>query len=170
MSEQTTTRRPVDLMRRAFEAIAAKDLDELATVWDERSVDRFVALQKDVVGESDLREFFRELFAAVEDLRFDIEALHDVDDTTAVGQWRLTGRFSGGPFQGIDPTGRQVDLRGIDVMRFEDGILRHNDVYYDGLAFARQIGLLPAADSPVDRAMMSGFNALTRAKGLLARR
>jgi ketosteroid isomerase-like protein len=35
-----------------------------------------------------------------------------------------------------------------------------NSIYYDGAAFARQIGMLPALGSPVDRTLM--FNLRTR--------
>lgn len=160
----TEPRRAAELMREAFDAIAAKDLDRLAEVWDERTTDNFIALGSEVTGRDDLRAFFAETFTALPDLEFSTEAIHDVDEHTAVGQWRLRGTFSGGPFQGIEPTGKPIDLRGIDVMRFEGGVLRHNDVYYDGLAFARQVGLLPPADSTADRAMLAGFNALTKAK------
>jgi steroid delta-isomerase-like uncharacterized protein len=166
----TGTTRASQLMREAFEAIDARDLDRLASLWDDRSTDDFIALGTIVTGETALRGFFGELFAAVPDLQMTVEAIHDVDERTAVGQWRMEGHFTGGPFQGIEPTGRHVDLRGIDVMRFEDGKLRHNDVYYDGLSFARQIGLLPAADSRADRAMLVGFNALSRAKDAVRER
>lgn len=87
-----------------------------------------------------------------------------------MGQWRLEGDFTSAPFQGIEPTGRHVDVRGIDVMRFEGDKLRHNDVYYDGLSFARQIGLLPAADSRADRAMIAGFNLISRARDAVRER
>lgn len=160
----TGTTRAAQLMREAFDAITAKDLDRLAALWDERSTDDFVALGTIVTGETALRGFFGELFDAMPDLHMTLESVHDVDEHIAVGQWRLEGDFTGGPFQGIEPTGRHVELRGIDVMRFEDGKLRHNDVYYDGLSFTRQIGLLPAAESRADRAMLTGFNALTRAR------
>lgn len=156
------------LMRVAFEAIDARDLEALATLWDDHTVDVFLALQREVVGERDLRDFFTEMFTAVPDLAFTTEEIHEVDETIAVGQWHLVGTFSGGPFQGIEPTGRPLDLRGIDVMRFEGGVLRRNDVYFDGLAFARQVGLLPAAGSPADRAMMSAFNGLTGARRSVA--
>lgn len=163
-SSDSTQQRASELMREAFQAIDARDLDRLAAVWDDQTTDVFLALGIEITGVAGLRAFFAELFAAVPDLRFTTEAIHDVDGTTAVGQWRIQGTFTGGPFQGIEPTGKPVDLRGVDVMRFEDGILRHNDVYYDGLTFARQVGLLPAADSAADRAMLAGFNALTKAK------
>lgn len=160
----TATTRASQLMREAFAALDAKDLDRLATIWDERSTDDFIALGTVVTGEVALRGFFGELFTAFPDLQMTVEDIHDVDERTAVGQWRMVGHFTGGPFGGIEPTGRRVELRGIDVMRFEGNKLRHNDVYYDGLSFARQIGLLPRADSGADRAMVAGFNALNRAK------
>jgi hypothetical protein len=55
-------------------------------------------------------------------------------------------------------------------MEFKDGLLIHNTVHYDGLAFARQIGLLPAAGTGADRAIMSGFNALTNLKVRIRRK
>ena len=42
-----------------------------------------------------------------------------------------------------------------------DGKLRQNTIYYDGLSFARQIGLLPTEGTIADKAIMSGFNAKT---------
>jgi steroid delta-isomerase-like uncharacterized protein len=160
----TDVREAADLMRASFAAVAARDVEALATLWDDQSVDAFVALGIEAQGEAQLREFFTEFFAAVPDLEFEVEEVHPVDAHTAVGQWHLRGTFSGGPFQGIEPTGRPVDLRGVDVMRFADGKLRRNDVYYDGLSFARQIGLLPGAGSPGDRAITEAFNGLTRAR------
>lgn len=166
----TGTTRASQLMRAAFDAIDAKDLDRLAAIWDERSTDDFIALGTIVSGRTALRAFFDELFTAFPDLRMTVEDIHDVDERTAVGQWRMEGHFTGGPYAGIEPTGRRVEARGIDVMRFEDGKLRHNDVYYDGLSFARQIGLLPAADSRADKAMLAGFNMLSRLKAKVRER
>ncbi|MGA7688534.1 MAG: ester cyclase [Jiangellales bacterium] len=106
--------------------------------------------------------FFAELFAAVPDFRIDVLNVTAEGDT-AVVQWHATGTFTGGPFQGIHATGRSVDLRGCDVMRFDGGLLKHNAIYYDGLAFARQIGLLPTEGSSADRALQAVFNARTDA-------
>ena len=163
MTTQSTST-AATLMGRAFDAIAARDLERLAEVWDDHSTDVFIALDLTVTGEPDLRLFFGQLFAALPDLEFVTEDVHAVSDDVAVGQWRMSGTFSGGAFQGIEPTGKHLELRGIDVMRFEGDVLRHNDVYYDGLSFARQIGMLPTANSAGDRAMMSAFNAATKAR------
>ena len=66
---------------------------------------------------------------------------------------------------GIEPTGTRIDLPGVDVLRFDpEGRVTENVVYYDGAAFARQIGMLPRRDSAADRAMLHAFNATTKAK------
>lgn len=169
MTSQPIGPRADDLMAKAFEAMAARDVDRLAELWDEHTTDVIVALQLEIVGEHELRGFFDELFTALPDLLFIAEAIHEVDANTAVGQWHLAGTFSGGPFQGVEPTGRRVAVRGVDVMRFENGILRRSDVYYDGLSFARQIGLLPAAGSLADRGMTAAFNARLKARRVFGR-
>ncbi len=156
------------LMKESFAAIAAKDLEGLQACWHDDIVDDFVVLGP-IEGKDDLTAFFAQMFAAVPDLEFTTERIMPIDATTAVGEWTLRGTLSGGPFQGIEPSGRRVSLRGIDVMKFEDGLLVHNTIYYDGLAFARQIGMLPTEGSKTDRAMMASFNAMTKVRNQLRR-
>lgn len=99
-------------------------------------------------GREALRDVFDELFTAVPDSAFEVEAIHDVDHDTAIGQWHLTGTFDGGRFEGIEPTGSRLDFRGIDVLAFEDRaaageigegrLLTHNAIYYDGLTTVKR--------------------------------
>jgi steroid delta-isomerase-like uncharacterized protein len=152
----------------SFAAINARDLKTLRAYWHDDIVEDFVVLGP-TKGKHDVEAFFAELFAAVPDLEFTTERIMSIDATTAVGEWALRGTLSGGPFQGVEPNGSEVSLRGIDVMKFENGLLVHNTIYYDGLAFVRQIGMLPAAGSRTDRAMMASFNAMTKVKDRLRR-
>lgn len=172
MSIQTppAATRPSALLREAFTAVGSRDLERLVALFDEATVVEFLALGETVHGRTALRGFFGELFTALPDLEVDVEAIDDLDEVTAVGRWRITGTLTGGPFRGIEPTGRPLDVRGVDVMRFEGPVLRHNTVYFDGLSFARQLGLLPAADSAADRAMLAAFNALTRVRTAIGTR
>lgn len=160
--------RAAELMRTAFEGLAARDPDRVTAISDEQTYNDFVVLGP-VVGKTNIRAFFVELFAAVPDLQFEVVRILDAGENTAIGEWRIRGTFSGGSFQGIDPTGRAVDLRGVDIMEFEHSTLRRNTIFYDGLSFARQIGLLPSEGSRVDRAMMAGFNGVTRLKRVARR-
>lgn len=160
---------PATLMNEALGAISAMDLDALSATHHEDVVEDFVVLGE-FRGRDTVRAFFSEMFAAVPDLDFRIERVMGVDDRIAVGQWTLTGTFTGGPFQGIQPTGKKLALRGVDIMEFEDDLLIHNTIYYDGLRFARQIGLLPNEGTTGDRAIMRGFNALTNVKARIRRK
>ncbi len=156
---------PGQLVRESFESIFdRRDVDAVRPLWTESSVDHFLALGIDARGPEQLAAFFRELLAAIPDLDMTIENIVE-DDRHGIVQWSVTGTFDGGPFQGIEPTGKRITLRGCDVFRFtEDGMLDENTIYYDGAEFARQIGMLPPRDSVADRGMAGAFNALTRAR------
>ena len=83
----------------------------------------------------------------------------------------MAGTFDGAAFQGIEPTGKRVELRGFDLLEIdEDGKITRNTGYYDGADFARQIGMLPPQDSGAERAMRSGFNAVTKIRREIANR
>ena len=159
---------PADTARAIFDALAKRDLDEAMTYGADEAVDDFVALGE-FRGKQAVRRFFEELLKAFPDFEVTVDRIVG-DDEAAVVQWHAAGSFSGGPFQGIEPTGKHVEVRGVDVMEFADGLLRHNTIYYDGASFARQIGMLPKAGSGADRAMLSGFNAITRARQRAASR
>lgn len=166
MSDSTDSPPAAELAREYFGHVADRDPDAMAAMVHEDVVEEFVVLGT-FHGRAALHDFFAELFAAVPDSTFEVETIHDVDADTAIGQWRFTGTFEGGPFQGIEPTGADLDFRGVDVMEFEarstdEKRLSHNTIYYDGLTFARQVGLLPDEDSLGDRALMTGFNGLTK--------
>lgn len=165
---QTTS--AADLMEQAFKAVSNKDLAALESFWHDDIVEEFVVTGP-LRGKAEVRAYFEEVWAAIpDDWSFDVKRILPVDDNVAVGAWRLTGTFNGGAFQGIEATGKPVAIRGLDVMEFEDGLLKHNTIYYDGLGFARQAGLLPPDGSAADRAMIGAFNALTRARRTIRRR
>jgi steroid delta-isomerase-like uncharacterized protein len=140
--------------------LGKKHLDDAMAYVAEEAVDDFVAIGR-FEGKAAIRRFFDELLTAFP--TFDMSVEHIMgDDSTAVVQWRAAGDFTGGPFQSVEPTGKHVEIRGVDVMEITEGTVRHNTIYYDGAAFARQVGMLPAAGTSIDRAVLSTFNATTR--------
>ena len=158
---RTPRRKVVEQHARSyFEALGRRDLEGMAGHWAPDGVDDVVPLAV-LRGPDEVRGFFRELFAAVPDLETVVERVV-ADERHATVEWRLTGTFEGAPFQGIEPTGRRVELRGVDLLEIEDGKIARNTAYYDGAEFARQVGMLPRRDSGGERAMMNAFNAVTR--------
>ena len=152
-------RTPTEIARAVFAAVSAKDPDGIVAHGAPDYVDDFVAVGQ-FRGRDAIRQFFRETYAAFPDFELTVDRIVG-DESSAAVQWHLTGTFSGGRFQGIRPTGRRVELRGVDVLEIADGLIRHNTIYYDGASFARQIGLLPAQGSRGDRALVAAFNAAT---------
>ncbi len=156
----TETPTPSEVARTIFEALSKRDLDTAMKFNTDYAVDDFVAIGE-FRGRLAIRRLFDELLAAFPD--FDIAVDRIVgDDSAAVVQWHAAGTFSGGKFQGIEPTGKHVQIRGVDVMEFAEGRYVHNTIYYDGASFARQIGMLPRAGSATEKATLAAFNASTR--------
>ena len=156
----TETPTPSEVARTFFEALSKRDLDTAMKFNTDDAVDDFVAIGE-FRGRLAIRRFFDELLAAFPD--FDIAVDRIVgDDSAAVVQWHVAGTFSGGKFQGIEPTGKRVQIRGVDVMEFAEGRYVHNTIYYDGASFARQIGMLPRSGSVTEKGMLAAFNATTR--------
>jgi steroid delta-isomerase-like uncharacterized protein len=156
-----TKRKAVEAHARSyFDAIAARDPRAIGEHWHEDGVDDIVPLGVKR-GRREIEEFFRELFAATPDLETTVTRVVAGEKQAAV-EWRMRGTFDGAPFQGIEPTGRPVEMRGLDMLEVEDGKLRSITGYYDGAEYARQIGMLPPQDSGAERAMASAFNAVTK--------
>jgi steroid delta-isomerase-like uncharacterized protein len=157
-----------ELVRSFFEALAARDPERMAQHWSPDLVQDLVPLGV-FRGREEIKGIYRELFAAAPDLETTVQRVV-TDEQHAVVEWRMTGTFSGRPFQGLDPTGRRVELRGVDVYTIDDGAFTAETSYYDGMAFARGVGMMPARDSGAERAMKSAFNAVTKVRKVVNER
>jgi steroid delta-isomerase-like uncharacterized protein len=167
--KRITRRQAVEEKARSyFDAMDRRDAAAMAAHWREDGVEDVVPVGL-MRGRAELRDFFASMFAAMPDARTTVTRLVAGEQSCAV-EWRLEGTFDGAPYMGIEPTGKHVELRGLDLLELEDGELVSTTAYFDGAGFARQIGLLPPDGSSADRAMKSAFNALTKARRALAER
>ncbi len=155
------------LFRRLMEE---RDLSDPYEYWTDDSVDHFLAAGQSVRGAQALAAWFARLFAAVPDWSLVVDNVVDDGGDQVVVQWTGTGTFTGASFLGIEPTGRRVEIRGCDVIRLDgNGKVATNTVYYDGAAFARQVGMLPAAGSRADLLITRAFNGFTRLRRRFSR-
>ena len=162
-----TRRKAVEAHARSyFEALANRDTGAMAGHWRADGVDDLVPLGP-LRGTDEIVAFFRELFQAVPDAETVVTRVV-AGETQAAVEWRMNGHFTGAPFQGVDPTGRHVEIRGLDLLEIEDGQIVGNTAYYDGMSFARQIGLMPPENSSAENAMKSAFNAATKVRRAVA--
>jgi steroid delta-isomerase-like uncharacterized protein len=167
--KRITRRKAVEERARSYyEAMDNRDAAAMAAHWREDGVEDVVPVGL-LRGRGELRDFFDSMFAAMPDARTTVTRLVAGEQSCAV-EWRLEGTFDGAPYMGIEPTGKHVEIRGLDLLELEDGELVSNTAYFDGAGFARQIGMLPADGSGADRAMKSAFNAVTKLRRAVAER
>ena len=100
------------------EAINGGDLDAMDDLFAGDVVDHDPAPEQGP-GPDGFKEFFATMRSAFPDLRIAPEQMV-VDDENVAVAYTLSGTHEG-EFQGIAPTGRKFDVRGMQIARFEDG-------------------------------------------------
>lgn len=87
-------------------------------------------------------ELYRQLAAATREIVPD--ASFSIDDVLADGdrvalRWTMTGTHEG-PAYGLEATGERVTMEGIEIDRFEDGLLAETWARSDTLGLLEQLG------------------------------
>ena len=155
-----------ETVRSYFDAVIARDPQAMASHWAEEGIEEIVPVGI-FRGPKEVEGYFTELFSAVPDLQFTVERVLAKENDVLV-QWRASGTFDGGPLMGVDPTGRWIELRGLDWLEVEGELITRNTAFADGAALARGMGLLPPQGSAAEKAMFSAFNAFTKARGAVS--
>ncbi|MFL5781676.1 MAG: ester cyclase [Thermoleophilaceae bacterium] len=166
--EATTTPDFAQAAVRDFEALRNRDPAGMEAAYADDAVVDLVPVGV-LRGSAEVRQFFEGLFAALPDLETTYEVVAASGDTVAV-EWRMRGTFTGAPFQDVEPNGKTVETRGVDLMRIENDRIVHNTAYYDAMEFSRQLGMMPARGSGAERTMIKAFNASTKLRSKLASR
>ncbi|MDH3293417.1 MAG: ester cyclase [Acidimicrobiia bacterium] len=90
------------------------------------------------------------------------------DRLTAYVPWRMTGTNTGSfDPPGFAPTGRSIDLSGIDVWQFRNGLIWRYQAVYNYSEIARQLGLSPQRDGTIERVAVRAqrvFVSMSRAR------
>ena len=131
-----------DLNRLAWELFNAHDMDGMVG----RVADDFVnhnAAPGTPHGPEGQRQVNERLWSAFPDLSFETRRQYLRDDLV-IQEWTASGTHKGTMRRSgieVEPTGREVDYRGMDVIPIEDGLVARKDVYSDGVTLLRQLGL-----------------------------
>ena len=135
-----------DLLDRYVELYNACDLDGVMDLYAEDAVQRMP--DGTFEGRRLIRDRLAQELAAFSDLAHRVVSYVEEGDAFA-DEWVFVGTHTGPLLlpDGIDlpPTGRRVEVPGMEVVRIRDGKVVANNLYYDNLAIAAQLGLLPQA-------------------------
>jgi predicted ester cyclase len=93
-------------------------------------------------GREGARLFYQTMFAAFPDARVRVGNM--VAEGDAVAETFVVEGTHTGPFQGIAPTGTQITVTGITIIRIVDGQIVERWSEADFLGLMQQIGAVPA--------------------------
>ncbi|MET0559158.1 MAG: ester cyclase [Solirubrobacterales bacterium] len=130
-------------------------IDRYNEAWNAHDLDAIMAMhatdmvfENHTAGESargeEVREHVGAIFATWPDIAFATRRLY-VREGLVVQEWTAAATHARTMRRGdlvAEPTGRRVEWDGLDVIPFEDGLVKRKDVYSDSVSILRQVGLL----------------------------
>jgi steroid delta-isomerase-like uncharacterized protein len=125
------------------EAWNAHDLDAIASMHAPDMVFANHTAGESASGE-EVRQHIGAIFETWPDIEFSTRRLY-VRDGLVVQEWTATATHANTMRRGdlvAEPTGKTVSWDGLDVIPFEDGLVKRKDVYSDSVSILRQVGLL----------------------------
>ena len=123
--------------------------------WNAHDLDAIMAMhapdmvfENHTAGESasgeEARAHIGSIFESWPDINFETRRLY-VRDGVVTQEWTATATHQNTMKRGdlvAEPTGKVVTWKGIDVIPFEDGLVKRKDVYSDSVSILSQVGLL----------------------------
>ena len=123
--------------------------------WNDHDLDAIMSMhapdmvfENHTAGESaegeEARAHIGSIFETWPDIEFSTRRLY-VHPGFVVQEWTATATHANTMTRGdltAEPTGNRVTWEGVDVIPFEDGLVKRKDVYSDSVSILRQVGLL----------------------------
>jgi steroid delta-isomerase-like uncharacterized protein len=128
-------------------------LEQWAAAWSSSNVEKLLALFTDDVvyedvtlgavnhGRDALRDFATAVFAAFDDLKFELKSRVVASDGKAGAmEWTWRGRQTK-DLPGLPATDKHFEVRGATVVEFADGKISRDSDYWDLATYMKQVGL-----------------------------
>ena len=143
MSEANSAAELERLIERYNDAWNAQDLDTILAFHAPGMV-----FENHTAGEraegAEALEHIGRIFEAWPDIAFSTRRLY-VREDLVVQEWTASATHVTELRRGdivAPPSGRRIEWNGMDVIPFEDGLIKRKDVYSDSVSILRQVGLL----------------------------
>lgn len=132
------------LLDRYVERYNAGDLDAVMDLYAEDAVQ----LMPDGTfeGQSTIRERLAQELNGFSDVAHRVESFVEQGDAFA-DEWTFVGTHTGAVAlpdgSQLPPTGKRVEIRGMELVQVRDGRIVIDNLYYDNMAVLAQLGLVP---------------------------
>lgn len=127
------------LMREALTVTNGREFSRIPNVIAESYVGHQPGDADDIHGQDGMEAWLREFDAGFPDFEMIVEA-ELVGDDVVMEEWTLTGTHEG-EYNGIPPTHREVELRGMSKFVIEDGRIAEEYMYFNVQDFYDQLGV-----------------------------
>jgi len=138
-----STKHPLEKTIAAYgEAWNSHDVEAILAMHTEDSVFENHTSGGKGVGKAAIREILKGVFATFPDIRFEARRTY-VRDNLVTQEWTATGTLAVAYTRGsatVQPTGRQVSWKGVDVIPFAGNLVARKDVYVDSMEFLKALG------------------------------
>jgi steroid delta-isomerase-like uncharacterized protein len=132
-----------------------RTIERYNQAWNDHDLDAIMSMhapdmvfENHTAGESAQGEAAREhigsIFETWPDIHFETRRLY-VRDGVVAQEWTASATHTNTMRRGdlvAEPSGKRVEWRGVDVIPFENGLVKRKDVYSDSVSILRQVGLL----------------------------
>jgi steroid delta-isomerase-like uncharacterized protein len=130
-------------------------IDRYNAAWNAHDLDAIIAMHapdmvfanhtagEEAIG-ARVRDHIGAIFTTWPDIAFATRRLY-VREDLVVQEWTASATHASTMRRGnlvAEPSGASVAWDGLDVIPFEDGLVKRKDVYSDSVAILRQVGLL----------------------------
>jgi steroid delta-isomerase-like uncharacterized protein len=143
MSEQDSPEALEQAIARYNDAWNAHDLDAIMAMHAPDMVFENHTAGESAQGE-EVRAHIARIFESWPDIRFEGRRTY-CREGLVVQEWTATATHANTMRRGdlvAEPTGETITWNGLDVIPFEDGLVKRKDVYSDSVSILRQVGLL----------------------------
>ena len=132
------------LLERYVELYNAGDLDAVMDLYAEDAVQ--IMPDGTFEGRSAIRERLARDLAAFSDVAYTVRSFVEQGDAFA-DEWTFAGTHTGPLLlpdgTQLPPTGKRVEIKGMELVQVRDGKIVIDNLYYDAMAVLAQLGLLP---------------------------
>jgi steroid delta-isomerase-like uncharacterized protein len=143
MGEANSAQALTGAIARYNEAWNAHDLDAIIAMHAPDMVFENHTARERAEGDA-VRGHIASIFETWPDIRFDSRRTY-VRDGLVVQEWTATATHANEMRRGelvAAPTGKKISWDGLDVIPYEDGLVKRKDVYSDSVGILGQLGLL----------------------------
>lgn len=128
----------IDALMSEYTELWNGDFSKLDVVAESVAVYHPAAPDGVVRGRDALEAFIREFHSAFPDFRITVDDWMSTDGV-AMKEWTVTGTHKG-EFNGIPPTGSEIETSGMAKIRIADGRVQEDRLYYNPQLMAEQLG------------------------------